>query len=265
MPGMGGSTRATSATNWPCACRRDEGIPAPEFVHVLNYDDISDYMHRVPGPWVLKPRSRPAHGHPQGQQRRGVVADPTNWRPPIASCWRSSYRATFPTLTRRLEQEGALHRVQQIRVATHGRLPGRRRLRITGDLPYHARAGARTRRSTAKSSPPWAWCAASRTPSSSAEADGSSTSWRSRPVSAAPTSTSCWSMPPGINLWREWAAGTGAPCGQEGVSVSPPTHGYAGLVVSLAPALARHLRLQRPLVWRLQKSTTSASSPVARP
>jgi biotin carboxylase len=35
----------------------DAGILVPEFVHVLNYDEIGDYMKRVPPPWVLKPRS----------------------------------------------------------------------------------------------------------------------------------------------------------------------------------------------------------------
>jgi biotin carboxylase len=29
----------------------------PEFVHVLNYDALRDYMARVPPPWVLKPRA----------------------------------------------------------------------------------------------------------------------------------------------------------------------------------------------------------------
>jgi ATP-grasp domain len=33
------------------------GIPVPEFVHVLNYDELRDYMARTPAPWVLKPRS----------------------------------------------------------------------------------------------------------------------------------------------------------------------------------------------------------------
>jgi hypothetical protein len=33
------------------------GIPVPEFVHVLNYDELRDYMARVPAPWVLKPRA----------------------------------------------------------------------------------------------------------------------------------------------------------------------------------------------------------------
>lgn len=36
---------------------RDAGILVPDFVHVLNYDDIRDYTGSVPPPWVLKPRS----------------------------------------------------------------------------------------------------------------------------------------------------------------------------------------------------------------
>ena len=32
------------------------GIPVPEFVQVLNYDRLRDFMARVPPPWVLKPR-----------------------------------------------------------------------------------------------------------------------------------------------------------------------------------------------------------------
>jgi hypothetical protein len=33
------------------------GIPVPDFVHVLNYDELRDYMARTPAPWVMKPRS----------------------------------------------------------------------------------------------------------------------------------------------------------------------------------------------------------------
>lgn len=32
------------------------GIPVPDFVHVLNYQEIGEYMERVPPPWVMKPR-----------------------------------------------------------------------------------------------------------------------------------------------------------------------------------------------------------------
>ena len=36
---------------------RDAGFLVPEFVRVLNYDDLRSYMDRVPSPWLLKPRS----------------------------------------------------------------------------------------------------------------------------------------------------------------------------------------------------------------
>src|SRR5260221_10228552 len=37
---------------------REAGILVPEFVHVLNYDAIREFMARVPAPWLLKPRSQ---------------------------------------------------------------------------------------------------------------------------------------------------------------------------------------------------------------
>jgi biotin carboxylase len=36
---------------------RDAGFLVPEFVRVLNYDELRAYMDRVPPPWLLKPRS----------------------------------------------------------------------------------------------------------------------------------------------------------------------------------------------------------------
>ncbi len=36
---------------------RDEGLLVPEFIHVLNYAKLREWMARVPPPWVLKPRS----------------------------------------------------------------------------------------------------------------------------------------------------------------------------------------------------------------
>jgi len=36
---------------------RDAGFLVPEFVRVLNYDELREYMGRVPAPWLLKPRS----------------------------------------------------------------------------------------------------------------------------------------------------------------------------------------------------------------
>ena len=37
---------------------REDGILVPEFIHILNYDDLREFMGRVPGPWLLKPRSQ---------------------------------------------------------------------------------------------------------------------------------------------------------------------------------------------------------------
>ena len=58
IPGMGITT---------AGCYRDKlamrviaqglGFLVPEFCRVLNYDELRDYMERVPGPWLLKPRS----------------------------------------------------------------------------------------------------------------------------------------------------------------------------------------------------------------
>ena len=36
---------------------REEGLTVPEFIHVLNHARLSEFMQRVPPPWVLKPRS----------------------------------------------------------------------------------------------------------------------------------------------------------------------------------------------------------------
>src|SRR6185503_3304207 len=33
------------------------GIHVPEFVQLLNNEDVNEYMERVSGPWVIKPRS----------------------------------------------------------------------------------------------------------------------------------------------------------------------------------------------------------------
>ena len=58
IPGMGGSTARYFRDKLAMRVQaRDEGIPVPDFVHVLNYAEVSDYMANVPGPWVLKPRS----------------------------------------------------------------------------------------------------------------------------------------------------------------------------------------------------------------
>ncbi|HVM75687.1 MAG TPA: hypothetical protein VMT75_08595 [Candidatus Saccharimonadales bacterium] len=37
---------------------QEAGILVPEFIHILNYDDLREFMSYVPGPWLLKPRSQ---------------------------------------------------------------------------------------------------------------------------------------------------------------------------------------------------------------
>jgi biotin carboxylase len=36
---------------------QENDIPVPEFVHVLNYNKVNEFIDRVPLPWVLKPRA----------------------------------------------------------------------------------------------------------------------------------------------------------------------------------------------------------------
>jgi biotin carboxylase len=61
IPGMGDTTARYFRDKLAMRMKaQSEGILVPEFVHVLNYDRLSEFMTRVPGPWVLKPRSEAA-------------------------------------------------------------------------------------------------------------------------------------------------------------------------------------------------------------
>ena len=58
IPGMGDTTARHFRDKLAMRVKaKDHQILVPEFVHVLNYDRIRDYLERVPPPWVLKPRS----------------------------------------------------------------------------------------------------------------------------------------------------------------------------------------------------------------
>ncbi|MCB0044550.1 MAG: ATP-grasp domain-containing protein [Caldilineaceae bacterium] len=58
IPGMGATTARYFRDKLAMRVQaRDRGIAVPEFVHVLNYDKLRNFMQRVPPPWVLKPRS----------------------------------------------------------------------------------------------------------------------------------------------------------------------------------------------------------------
>lgn len=58
IPGMGESTARHFRDKLAMRVRaRDRGLLVPDFVHILNYDVVREFMHKVPPPWVLKPRS----------------------------------------------------------------------------------------------------------------------------------------------------------------------------------------------------------------
>jgi biotin carboxylase len=57
VPGMGETTTRYFRDKLAMRMQALEaGIPVPEFVHVLNYDKLHEYMDRVPAPWLIKPR-----------------------------------------------------------------------------------------------------------------------------------------------------------------------------------------------------------------
>jgi biotin carboxylase len=58
IPGMGESTARYFRDKLAMRVRaRNRGLLVPDFVHILNYDVVREFMHKVPPPWVLKPRS----------------------------------------------------------------------------------------------------------------------------------------------------------------------------------------------------------------
>jgi biotin carboxylase len=59
IPGMGLTTVRYFRDKLAMRARANEaGIAVPDFVHVLNYDHLREFMNRVPAPWLLKPRSQ---------------------------------------------------------------------------------------------------------------------------------------------------------------------------------------------------------------
>jgi biotin carboxylase len=59
IPGMGLTTMRYFRDKLAMRGRaKVSGIPVPEFVHVLTYDNLKEFMARVKPPWLLKPRSQ---------------------------------------------------------------------------------------------------------------------------------------------------------------------------------------------------------------
>lgn len=58
VPGMGETTARYFRDKLAMRVKaQQDGIRVPDFVHVLNYEKMRDFMRRVPPPWVVKPRS----------------------------------------------------------------------------------------------------------------------------------------------------------------------------------------------------------------
>lgn len=59
IPGMGLTTMRYFRDKLAMRGRaKESGIPVPDFVHVLTYDTLREFMARVKPPWLLKPRSQ---------------------------------------------------------------------------------------------------------------------------------------------------------------------------------------------------------------
>ena len=59
IPGMGLTTVRYFRDKLAMRARAKEaGVNVPEFVHVLNHDELREFMARIPAPWLLKPRSQ---------------------------------------------------------------------------------------------------------------------------------------------------------------------------------------------------------------
>ncbi len=58
VPGSGESTARYYRDKLAMRVKaRESGLAVPEFIQILNYDRLREFMDRVPAPWVLKPRS----------------------------------------------------------------------------------------------------------------------------------------------------------------------------------------------------------------
>jgi biotin carboxylase len=58
VPGMGQTTARYFRDKLAMRMKASEvGLAVPDFIHMLNHAQVAAFMERVPGPWVLKPRS----------------------------------------------------------------------------------------------------------------------------------------------------------------------------------------------------------------
>jgi biotin carboxylase len=58
VPGMGETTARHFRDKLAMRMKAAEaGLAVPDFIHMLNHEKVAAFLERVPGPWVLKPRS----------------------------------------------------------------------------------------------------------------------------------------------------------------------------------------------------------------
>ncbi|MCI0339494.1 MAG: ATP-grasp domain-containing protein [Acidobacteria bacterium] len=58
LPGMTSATARLFRDKLAmAACARQAGVNVPEFVPLVNHDEVRQFMERVPPPWIIKPRS----------------------------------------------------------------------------------------------------------------------------------------------------------------------------------------------------------------
>src|SRR5712692_7872605 len=58
LPGMSSSTAKMFRDKLSMSVKaKDAGINVPDFLPAINNEEIAAYLHRIPPPWVLKPRS----------------------------------------------------------------------------------------------------------------------------------------------------------------------------------------------------------------
>jgi len=259
MPGMGGSTARYFRDKLAMRVQaRDEGIPVPEFVHVLNYDDVRDYMHRVPGPWVLKPRSEAS-----SMGIRKVNSAEELW--PILD--ELGDRQSFYVLEKFVP--GDVFHVDSVvwnkkvlfTVCSKYGLPPMAVYQgggvfITGNLPYHAPEEQALQALNREVIAAMGMVrGVTHAEFIRAEADGT---FHFLEIAARVGGANIDLMlehATGINLWREWARLELAHLNKQEYEL-PPTHQeYAGLVVSLArqPWPDTSAYNDPELVWRLQK------------
>jgi biotin carboxylase len=76
IPGMGVTTAAYYRDKLAMrVSARESGFLVPEFCRVLNYDELREFMERVPPPWLLKPRSEAS-----SQENRKIEEPEQLWR-----------------------------------------------------------------------------------------------------------------------------------------------------------------------------------------